>query len=81
MDNLHCCPTKTTCNLKNSTCDTQLHSQPMVSKVPAVKLPTVICPDGKSECPNSHGCCIKTNSTGYSCCPYKNVSKFYFDIM
>ena len=72
MDNLHCCPTNTTCNLKKSSCDTQLHSQPMVSKVPAVKLPTVICPDGKSECPDSHGCCIKTNSTGYSCCPYKN---------
>lgn len=36
-------------------------------------LQTVTCPDGQTVCPDKNVCC-KTGSSGYSCCPYANVS-------
>ena len=34
----------------------------------AIKLKSVVCPDGQSECPSGNTCC-KLSSGEYGCCP------------
>ena len=38
----------------------------------AIKLKSVVCPDGQSECPDGSTCC-KLSSGGYGCCPLPNA--------
>ena len=37
-------------------------------KTTDLKLQSVVCPDGQSECPDGNTCC-KTSSGEYGCCP------------
>ncbi|XP_061563667.1 granulin b [Cololabis saira] len=67
-DRLHCCPSKSICDLKYQRCksvDTQLQ---LMRTIPA----DTVCPDGKSRCPDQTTCCQLSNGT-YGCCPLPNA--------
>ncbi|XP_034716513.1 granulin b isoform X4 [Etheostoma cragini] len=71
-DKLHCCPGGTKCDLAHSKCvSASMESFPMLQKLPARRIENnpVICPGGKSSCPESFTCCLLT-SGDYGCCPY-----------
>ncbi|XP_034716514.1 granulin b isoform X5 [Etheostoma cragini] len=77
-DKLHCCPGGTKCDLAHSKCvSASMESFPMLQKLPARRIEnnpvstvgSVICPGGKSSCPESFTCCLLT-SGDYGCCPY-----------
>ena len=42
-------------------------------KQPTAVRTTVICPDGKHECPSSNTCCSLDTADGYGCCPDANA--------
>ena len=44
-------------------------------KTPANQVNKVVCPDGKSECPDGNTCC-KLKSGNYGCCPLPKVKSF-----
>uniref|UniRef100_A0A8C7ZWR7 Granulin b n=1 Tax=Oryzias sinensis TaxID=183150 RepID=A0A8C7ZWR7_9TELE len=82
-DQRHCCPEGTTCDLVHSKCASpSLQAFPMLQKVPAQRVGTlpgfaaaasVVCPGGKSSCPNSFTCCLLT-SGDFGCCPYPQAT-------
>ena len=43
----------------------------------AIELRNVVCPGGKSECPDGNTCC-QLSSGQYGCCPLPNVSGALF---
>ncbi|XP_064613594.1 progranulin-like [Liolophura sinensis] len=73
-DHTHCCPTGTTCDVKEEKCIRGHSSFPWVTKLPArpsVKSvqKNIECPDGQSQCPDTSTCC-KLASGQYGCCPF-----------
>ncbi|XP_014669886.1 PREDICTED: granulins-like [Priapulus caudatus] len=78
-DKLHCCPEGMTCDVAGSRCSSGEHSVPWDDKFIArsdagenvkhrKKSTAVICPDGKSQCPDQTSCCVMTTGQ-YGCCP------------
>ena len=71
-DYIHCCPHGYTCDTAAGTCNKEGDTSiPMVKKEPAKKVENVknvICPDGKSECPDGNTCC-QLESGKWGCCP------------
>ena len=83
-DGVHCCPNGYSCDVSTCIKGTTGEKTPLLTKQPAIdqvlknpmrplavtKLtsPTIICPDGKSECPNGNTCC-KLSGDLYGCCP------------
>ncbi|XP_015244830.1 PREDICTED: granulins [Cyprinodon variegatus] len=81
-DKRHCCPNGSKCDLVHLKCVTpSLQSFPMLKKIPAKSLKNepvpaavaVICPDGKSSCPDGYTCC-QLSSGEYGCCPYPEAT-------
>ncbi|ESP03183.1 hypothetical protein LOTGIDRAFT_81959, partial [Lottia gigantea] len=77
-DQIHCCPSGTTCDTGAGKCDRQdgtsvmwskkTSSQSLKSADPSIESYGVMCPDGRSQCPNDNTCC-KLNTGNYGCCP------------
>ncbi|XP_050388777.1 multiple epidermal growth factor-like domains protein 6 isoform X4 [Patella vulgata] len=70
-DQVHCCPSGTTCDVSAGKCLKQDGSQVFMSKKIAAKpvaVKDVVCPGGTSQCPDSTTCC-KLSSGQYGCCP------------
>uniref|UniRef100_A0A1A8NME6 Granulin b n=1 Tax=Nothobranchius rachovii TaxID=451742 RepID=A0A1A8NME6_9TELE len=78
-DKRHCCPEGTTCDLVHSKCvSPSFQSIPLLEKLPAKRLGNklavaVICPGGKSSCPDAYTCCLLTSGE-YGCCPYPDAT-------
>uniref|UniRef100_A0A3Q2P8Z2 Granulin b n=1 Tax=Fundulus heteroclitus TaxID=8078 RepID=A0A3Q2P8Z2_FUNHE len=81
-DKRHCCPEGSKCDLVQLKCvPPSLESFPMLEKVPAKRAKSkpvsaavpVICPGGKSSCPEAYTCCLLT-SGDYGCCPYPEAT-------
>ncbi|XP_069016110.1 granulin b isoform X2 [Embiotoca jacksoni] len=84
-DKRHCCPEGTRCDLVHSKCvSASLESLPTTEKRPARRreddpglrvstVGSVMCPGGKSSCPDSYTCCLET-SGDYGCCPYPEAT-------
>ena len=74
-DRIHCCPSGYTCDTARGTCFLGDSVMPMMKKLPSLRPPTelkkVICPDGRSECPNGNTCCEL--ESGYGCCPREDA--------
>ncbi|XP_028989709.1 granulin b [Betta splendens] len=77
-DKHHCCPQGTKCDVAHSKCvSSSLESVAMLVKLPAWRRdnePTstsssVMCPGGRSRCPDGFTCCQLTGGD-YGCCPY-----------
>ncbi|KAI1896514.1 hypothetical protein AGOR_G00095560 [Albula goreensis] len=84
-DKRHCCPEGTTCDIEHSKClSPNQKDMPMWEKFPArrrevwedqkaaVNVTSVICPGGKSRCPDHKTCC-QLPSGVYGCCPYQDA--------
>ncbi|XP_069337618.1 progranulin isoform X1 [Eulemur rufifrons] len=83
-DRVHCCPHGASCDLVNARCITPKGTHPLAKKIPAqrtnraVALSTsvvstsVLCPDGRSQCPDGSTCC-ELPSGKYGCCPMPNA--------
>ncbi|KAM4622432.1 progranulin isoform 3-T6 [Discoglossus pictus] len=56
IDGHHCCPLGTQCSEDGHYC------------LPAANHTAIICPDGKSECPDEATCCSMPNQS-WGCCP------------
>jgi hypothetical protein len=70
-DGLHCCPDGYTCD--GSICLKQDQTIPFMMKAHVVaKAKNVVCPGGKSQCPEDNTCC-KLVSGDYGCCPLPNA--------
>eukprot|EP00914_Ancora_sagittata_P015706 GHVO01031261.1.p1 GENE.GHVO01031261.1~~GHVO01031261.1.p1 ORF type:complete len:813 (+),score=67.53 GHVO01031261.1:114-2552(+) len=70
-DKLHCCAEGQTCNTTTWECDDHRQEKrlPWQQKMPAtMKVESVTCPDGVSECPDGSTCCL-LGSGQYGCCP------------
>ena len=68
-DHEYCCPQGYTCGVSAGTCTRQDHTIPFFTKIQAQeKGESVVCPDGKSECPDGNTCC-KLSSGEWGCCP------------
>ena len=59
-DEVHCCPSGTTCDVPNGTCNHE------------VEVKSVLCPDGDSTCADGQTCCL-LESGHYGCCPQSNA--------
>ena len=71
-DMKHCCPSGTTCNLPNGTCD-RVEEVKEVKEVEEVKeVKEVTCPGGSSQCPDKTTCCPVGNNK-YGCCPLEKA--------
>uniref|UniRef100_A0A3B4TWP4 Granulin b n=1 Tax=Seriola dumerili TaxID=41447 RepID=A0A3B4TWP4_SERDU len=82
-DHIHCCPSNTTCDLELEICRSGQIHVPLMKKIPSLPndslygstAPTVgsvLCPDGKSNCPNGTSCCLSP-SGDYNCCFYPDA--------
>uniref|UniRef100_U3KM88 Progranulin n=1 Tax=Oryctolagus cuniculus TaxID=9986 RepID=U3KM88_RABIT len=81
-DRVHCCPHGAVCDLAHTRCIMATGTQPLAKKTPArrtnslvplVASPTsVLCPDGRSRCPDDSTCC-ELPSGKYGCCPMPNA--------
>ncbi|KAM9424628.1 granulin b isoform 2-T2 [Pholidichthys leucotaenia] len=74
-DHLHCCYEGTVCDLVHQKCVNKTVSLPWVRRLPTTldqlvtqRLKAVICPDHKSECPDSTTCCALPDGS-WGCCP------------
>ena len=65
-DKVHCCPNGYICD--RGTCHNDDVEVPMVTKIAARPVSSVMCPDGQSECPEGNTCC-KLSSGQWGCCP------------
>lgn len=74
-DMIHCCPEGFKCDAGDGKCYNLSH--PLLdltshaTQVTSPPLRNVLCPDKKSECPDSNTCCLKEGAT-YGCCPKVN---------
>ena len=60
-----------TCDISAGTCQRGMKTAPMLVKTPASKKTAesnVICPDGRSQCPDGTTCC-RLSSGRWGCCP------------
>ncbi|XP_025717515.2 progranulin isoform X3 [Callorhinus ursinus] len=73
-DKVHCCPHGTSCDLAHARCLTATGTHPLAKKVPARRSngAAVLCPDGRSQCPDGSTCC-ELPSGKYGCCPMPNA--------
>ncbi|XP_019655774.1 progranulin isoform X2 [Ailuropoda melanoleuca] len=73
-DKVHCCPHGTSCDLAHARCLTATGTHPLARKIPAQRSnrAVVICPDGRSQCPDGSTCC-ELPSGKYGCCPMPNA--------
>ncbi|KAM9214958.1 LOW QUALITY PROTEIN: progranulin [Leptosomus discolor] len=79
-DKVHCCPHDTVCDLAHGRCLSPAGDIPLGTTFPAWKrqppapaaLRQVLCPDGRSACPNGSTCC-QLPSAQYGCCPLQNA--------
>ncbi|XP_071803733.1 uncharacterized protein [Asterias amurensis] len=69
-DHTHCCQNGYICNVAQGTCTKGALTLPWASKNVAqpIKVESVICPGGASECPDGNTCC-KLASGQWGCCP------------
>ncbi|XP_028332120.1 granulin b [Gouania willdenowi] len=81
-DRRHCCPEGTQCDLEHSKCvSASLGSIPMLEKTvaakrtkrPATLVHSVVCPGGKSQCPDTYTCC-QLSSGDFGCCPFPQAT-------
>ncbi|KAF3704026.1 Granulins Proepithelin [Channa argus] len=81
-DKRHCCPEGTKCDLGHSRCvSASLQIFPMMEKLPARMrenqpasgVSSVMCPGGKSSCPDGYTCCLLASGE-YGCCPYPEAT-------
>ena len=70
-DGLHCCPNDYYCN-DDGTCTDADSVIKAFEKQPASVL-NVVCPGGKSVCPNGNTCCKLLKDRQYGCCPLPNA--------
>ncbi|XP_071317810.1 granulin b isoform X2 [Trachinotus anak] len=70
-DNIHCCPSNTTCDMTLEICRSDQMHVPLMKKIPAIPN-DIDCPDKKSACPDETTCCQMANSS-YGCCPMPNA--------
>ncbi|XP_053309322.1 progranulin [Spea bombifrons] len=61
QDGHHCCPSGTHCSADGQEC------------IPAANQSAIICPDGRSECPNDATCCMMPDQS-WGCCPIPQAS-------
>jgi len=84
-DLLHCCPHGTRCDLKHKECirtdsdqmndilDTNHLTMTMrLIGFEAKRVKDVVCPGGKSDCPDGNTCC-KISEDDWGCCPLLNA--------
>ena len=79
VDHIHCCPHGFSCNLDDNQCvsrDQHLlqvkHSvESSYRQSASERVQSLVCPDGKSECPDVSTCC--KNGSKYACCPVENA--------
>ena len=71
-DGEHCCPENYQC--KDDMCRPPAMSMSLVmsSRNDVMNTPNIICPDGRSECPNGDTCC-QLESGEFGCCPLPEV--------
>ncbi|XP_077595377.1 progranulin-like isoform X2 [Stigmatopora nigra] len=71
-DALHCCPEATVCDLEHATCTNATVTLPWKRSLPATTAEqsavAVMCPDQRSECPDSATCCQLPDGS-WGCCP------------
>ena len=80
-DNAHCCPQGFSCDTDTGTCSKDSSVIPILERVDlrqktvgSEKLKSVVCPDGKSECPSGSTCCEHSSHSGFGCCPLPNAA-------
>ncbi|XP_027589864.1 progranulin isoform X1 [Pipra filicauda] len=81
-DKVHCCPHATTCDLARGRCLSPGGDRdvPLSTAFPAwkrqppapVELRQVLCPGGRSACPDGATCC-QLSPSEYGCCPLQNA--------
>ncbi|XP_038077891.1 uncharacterized protein LOC119745555 isoform X14 [Patiria miniata] len=73
-DHQHCCPNGYKCDVSTGSCSKGGLTVPWAEKNVAkpVKVESVVCPDGQSECPDGNTCC-KLASGQWGCCPLPNA--------
>ncbi|XP_045693507.1 progranulin [Phyllostomus hastatus] len=73
-DKVHCCPHGTSCDLAHARCLTTAGTHPLAKKIPARRTNRtgILCPDGRSLCPDDSTCC-ELPSGQYGCCPIPNA--------
>ncbi|XP_052095593.1 neurogenic locus notch homolog protein 2-like isoform X12 [Mytilus californianus] len=67
-DKIHCCPEGDTCDLSIGKCKSGNLVMDLFEKVEALKMKSVMCPDGRSECSDGQTCC-PLDGGKYGCCP------------
>ncbi|KAL8558870.1 hypothetical protein ACOMHN_054301 [Nucella lapillus] len=72
-DRIHCCPKDTKCDVAHKTCRRGDDLVPWELKRPAgYRVESVVCPDGKMQCPDGNTCC-KMSTGAYGCCPMSDA--------
>ncbi|XP_038610544.1 progranulin isoform X3 [Tachyglossus aculeatus] len=83
-DRVHCCPHSTSCDLAHNRCLGPNGPRPLARKTPAYRgapwergaagppAVNVMCPDARSQCPESTTCCQQPDGH-YGCCPWPNA--------
>lgn len=73
-DKIHCCPHGTSCDLAHGRCLSATGTHPLAKKMPAhkTKSSVILCPDGRSQCPDGSTCC-ELPTGKYGCCPMPNA--------
>ncbi|VDI48805.1 Hypothetical predicted protein [Mytilus galloprovincialis] len=75
-DKIHCCPEGDTCDLSIGKCKSGNLVMDLFKKVEALKMKSVMCPDGRSECSDGQTCC-PLDGGKYGCCPIPDLICVY----